>query len=168
MTMGESMNADSRLDFVTALPVDDCLRLLKRGARRTAERRLLVQLKGDALSVEWAALRVRRGQAPLLWLLRFEGDLTPVSTGTRVRGSVVHNTRLESLLIVPGLITVLCCGLGIALEVQFVSILSVILLILFATYYGLYRHLLSRQAHDLLRWVYEWLTVPQGRAGGSL
>lgn len=164
----EPPNTTSRLDFVTALPVDDCLRLLTRGARRTAERRLLVQLKGDALVVEWAALRVRRGQAPLLWLLRFEGDLTPVSTGTRVRGGVVRNRALESLLAVPGLVAALCGVLGIALDVPFVAILSAIFLTLFATYYVQYRHLLNRQAHDLLRWVYEWLTVPQGRAGGSL
>jgi len=164
----EPINIGSRLDFVTALAVDDCLRLLKRGARRMAERRLLVQLKGDVLRVEWAALRIRRGQAPLLWLFRFEGDLTPVRTGTRVRGSVVHNMKLESLMVIPGLITALCGGLGIALDVQYVPILAAILLILFTTYYALYRHLLNQQAHDLLRWVYEWLTVPQGRAGGSL
>lgn len=160
--------SNSALDFVTALPVDECFRLLKHGARRTAERRLSICLDGERLRIESVAGRIRRGQTPPLWLFRFEGELTTVTTGTRVCGAVVRNTALDSVLSVPGIVTLLCAVSGIVLKVMFVSILSTILLALFGVFYWRYTRLLNQQAQDLLRWIYEWLTVPQGRAGGPL
>jgi hypothetical protein len=103
-----------------------------------------------------------------LWLLRFEGSLTPISVGTRVHGVVVRNNRLEGGLAVVGILTAALSVLGIALSVPFIGSLSLILLILFAAYYVHYQKLLNQQAHDLRQWVYEWLTVPQGWASGSL
>jgi hypothetical protein len=159
---------EPRIDFVTVLSVDDCVRSLKHGAARTVEQWLSVRLKDGRILVESLAGRNHRGQPSQLWLLRFEGSLTPISVGTRVHGVVVRNNRLEGGLAVVGILTAALSVLGIALSVPFIGSLSVILLILFAAYYVHYQKLLNQQAHDLRQWVYEWLTVPQGWASGSL
>jgi hypothetical protein len=80
----------------------------------------------------------------------------------------VRNKVLESVLAVPGIVTGVFCVLGIALNVPFVAVLSPILLVMLAGFYVYYQRLLARQAHDLMRWLQEWLLVPQGRAGGTL
>jgi len=160
--------SEPRIDFVTALSVDDCVNTLRHGAARTVEQWLSVRLKDGRVFVESLAGRNRRGQPSQLWLLRFEGHLTPVSVGTRVHGVVVRNSKLEGGLAVVGIVTAALSVLGIALSVPFIGVLSVFLLILFAAYYVRYQKLLNQQAHDLRQWVYEWLTVPQGWASRSL
>jgi hypothetical protein len=80
----------------------------------------------------------------------------------------VRNNKLEGSLAAVGIVTAVLSVLGIALSVPFIGALSVILLILFAAYYVRYQKLLNQQATDLRQWVYEWLTIPQGWAGGSL
>jgi len=157
-----------RVDFVTVLSVDDCVRSLKHGAARHVEQRLSVRLTDGRLFIESLAGHARRGQSSQLWLLRFEGSLTPVSVGTRVHGVVVRNNRLEGGLAAAGMVTAALSVVGIALSLPFVGILSVFLLILFAAYYVHYQKLANQQATDLRQWVYEWLTIPQGWAGGSL
>lgn len=160
--------SEPRVDFVTVLSVDDCVSSLQRGAAGRVEPRLSVRLKDGRIFIESLVGHARRGQPSPLWLLRFEGSLTPVSVGTRVHGVVVRNNRLESGLAAVGIVTAALAVLGIALSVPFIGALSVILLILFAAYYVRYQKLLNQQAADLRQWVYEWLTVPQGWAGGSL
>jgi hypothetical protein len=147
---------------VTALPPDDCSRLLRRGARRDYQHRLAVRIEGRRISLILAPGRLRRGQNPMMWLLRFEGELTPVSTGTRVQGVIMVNRRLESALALPGVLTGLCAAAGLVLGVGFVSILAGILLALLASYYVLFRRIITGQSSDLLRWLYESLMLPQG------
>ncbi|MBI5958627.1 MAG: hypothetical protein HY866_07830 [Chloroflexi bacterium] len=169
MNGGErALTTEQVTDFVTALPVEDCARLLRHGARQAYRHRLAVRLDGEKLSLILISGPLPRGQNPLLWLLRFEGDLTPVSTGTRVQGVIIHNKQLESALIAPGVITGLCGGVGIALEITFVSILAGILLALSAGYYFYWRRLTQQQGSELLHWLYESLMLPQGWAGGSV
>jgi hypothetical protein len=160
--------SEPRVDFVTVLSVDDCVRSLKRAAAGNAEQRLSVRLNDGRIFIESLIGHTRRGQPSQLWLLRFEGSLTPVSVGTRVHGEVVRNNKLEGSLAAVGIVTAVLSVLGIALSVPFIGALSVILLILFAAYYVRYQKLLNQQATDLRQWVYEWLTIPQGWAGGSL
>ena len=166
--MESNRPAEPRLDLVTPLPLDDCLKALKRGAARTTDQRLAVHIDGDHVRIVCTTQRRRDGQAAGIWLFRFQGHLTPTGIGTHVEGIVVRNLYLDSLLAVPGIITGVFCVLGIALAVPFVAALSLILLVLLAGFYVYYQRLLTRQASDLVNWVQEWLLIPQGRAGGML
>jgi hypothetical protein len=160
--------ADLRLDLVTPLSLSDCLNALQDGAAQITEQRLSVRADGGRVQIVSSTQRGRDGQAAGIWLFRFQGDLTTTGIGTHVAGVIVRNKYLESLLALPGLITGLFCVLGIALAVPFVATLSLILLIMLAGFYVIFQRLLTRQAHDLLNWVQDWLLVPQGRAGGTL
>ena len=166
--MEPARSADFRLDLVTPLPLPDCLKALKRGAAHTTDQRLAVHIDGGRLLIVCATQRRRDGQAAGIWLFRFQGYLTQTSIGTHVEGIVVRNLVLDSLLALPGITTGVFCILGIALDVPFVAMLSLILLVLLAGFYVYYHKLLTRQACDLVNWVQEWLLVPQGRAGGTL
>jgi hypothetical protein len=156
------------IDFVTVLSVDDCVSSLERGAVGTVEQWLSVRLKDGRIFIESLAGQNHRGQSSQLWLLRFEGTLTPVSVGTRVHGVVVRNNRLEGGLAGVGIVTAVLSVLGIALSVPFIGTLSVFLLVLFAAYYVRYQKLLTQRDHDLRQWIYECLIAPQGWASGSL
>jgi hypothetical protein len=160
--------ADFRLDLVTPLSLEDCLKSLKRGAARTTDQCLAVHIDGSRVRIVCGTQRGRGGQAAGMWLFRFQGCLTQISIGTHVEGIVVRNKYLEGLLALPGIITGVFCVLGIALAVPFVAALSLILLVMLAGFYVYYQKLLTHQAHDLLNWIQEWLLVPQGRAGGTL
>jgi hypothetical protein len=157
------------VEFVTALAMDECVRSLANGPRRFGGQQLCVRVRGDRVLVETGWQRHCAEETPGLWLLRFEGVLGPENAGTRVVGQVVRNSTLETLLTVPGLITSVFAVLGIALAVPFVAVLSVILLVLFATYYVYFQKLLSRQAHDLASWVVVRLMVTEepGQSGES-
>ncbi len=156
------------LDFVTALPVDESIRCLKRNIRRLKGQRIFVRQEDKRLLIESGWHAGNANEPPGLWLCRFEGELTPVSVGTRVHGRVVRNGRLELLLTLPGLITSVFAVLGIALNVLFVAALSAMMLALFMAYYVYFQKLLGRQARELSQWVFASLTVPEGRASGSL
>lgn len=160
--------ADFRLDLVTPLPLENCLKALKRGAAHTTDQRLTVHIDGDHVWIVCATQRSRDGHTAGIWLFRFQGTCTATPIGTHVEGIVVRNKYLEGVLALPGIITGVFCVLGIALAVPFVAALSLILLILLAGFYVVYQRLLTRQAHDLVNWIQEWLLVPQGRAGGML
>lgn len=147
------------IEFVTPLARDECVHSLAGGPRRFGGQQLYVRVQGDRVLVETGWQRRPAEEAPELWLLRFEGTLGPENAGTHVVGQVVRNSTLETLLTVPGLITSVFAVLGIALAVPFVAVLSVILLVLFATYYVYFQKSLSRQAHDLARWVMARLMV---------
>jgi hypothetical protein len=160
--------ADFRLDLVTPLPLEDCLSVLRRHTARITDQRLSVYTDAHRVRIVSSTQRRRDGQAAGIWLFRFEGSVTPTAIGTHVEGIVVRNKVLESVLAVPGIVTGVFCVLGIALNVPFVAVLSPILLVMLAGFYVYYQRLLARQAHDLMRWLQEWLLVPQGRAGGTL
>ncbi len=155
------------VDVVTALSADDCVRTLRRAARRS-DQRLLVRTEGARVLIESTGQPVLRGQVPLLWLFRFEGALTPVEVGTHVHGMVVRNRLLEGGLAALGAATAVFCATGVGLSVPFVAVLSAMLLALFIAFYGLYQTLLYRQSRDFVRWLNDCLIIPQGRAGGSL
>ncbi|MBP8972232.1 MAG: hypothetical protein KBH93_00040 [Anaerolineae bacterium] len=154
------------VEFVTALAWDECLHSLTHGPLRFGGQQLYVRVQGDRVLVETGWQQRPTEGMPGLWLLRFEGVLGPEDAGTRVVGQVVRNSTLETLLTVPGLITSVFAVLGIALAVPFVAVLSVILLVLFATYYVYFQKLLNRQAHDLAHWVVARLMVT-GEPGQS-
>lgn len=156
------------LDFVSALSMGDCLRLLRQEPQRFAGQRLCVRQEGTRLWVEVGWQQRCTDERPGLWLLRFEGVLVPVSAGTHVYGPVVRNGTLEMLLAVPGVITAVFAVLGIALAVPFVAALSVILLGLFAAYYVYYQKLLNQQAYDLGQWLMARLTEPAHSVSGPL
>ncbi len=153
------------VDLICALTADDCVRVLRRGAREVNEPRLRVRREDRAV---WVEARVRWGRALPMWMFRFEGTLRPVEAGTHVRGRVVRNRPLEGWLIAAGIITLVFMLFGVGAGVPFVKVLSLILLALFAAYYVRYQRLLLRQTRDLTGWIEAWLTVPDGRAGGSL
>ncbi len=156
------------LDFVAALPVSECMRRLRSESLRFAGQRLCVRQTGQRLLVEVGWQQQCDDEQAGLWLLRFDGMLTPVSGGTHVCGPVVRNGTLEMLLTIPGLITAVFAVLGIALAVPFIAALSVILLGLFAAYYVTFQKLLNRLAHDLARWLTACLTQTTQEAGESL
>ena len=81
---------DVQLDFITALPVEDCVRTLKSRARQTPNQRLKVRTNGMQLLIESAGGGRRSGPVNRMWFLRFEGSLTTTSTGTRVVGTIVY------------------------------------------------------------------------------
>ena len=70
------------------------------------------------------------------------------------------------MLALPGIVTGVFCVLGIALAVPFVATLSLILLVMLAGFYVYYQRLLTRQAHDLVNWIQEWLLSPAGPRRG--
>lgn len=147
------------LDFVSALSVGECLRCLRQETR-FAGQRVCVRQEGERLLVEVGWLQQCDEEQAGLWLLRFDGVLTPVSAGTHIYGPVMRNGTLEMLLTIPGVITAVFAVLGIALAVPFVAALSVILLGLFAAYYVAFQKLLNQQAHGLARWLVACLTQP--------
>ena len=153
------------LDFITALSIEDCIRTLKGCARQADTQRLKVRIDGRRIWVESAGEAPRHGRTPT-WLFRFEGSLTPTPAGTHVHGAVVRNRQLENGLAVMGIAAVAFGTLGIAYTLaapgagEFILLLALPLLALFATYYLNYRRLLRQQVHDLARWLYEWLTLP--------
>lgn len=160
--------ANARLDLVTPLPLEDCLKALKRCAAQNTVQRLSVHAEDGQVLIVSSTQRGRDGQAAGLWLFRFQGCITPTDIGTHVEGFIVRNRVLESVLAVPGIVTGLFGVVGIALNVPFVAVLSPILLVMLAGFYGYFQTLVRRQADDLMRWLPEWLLVPQGRAGGAL
>jgi hypothetical protein len=160
--------AEFRLDLVTPLPLEDCVRALKHGAAQMTDQRLSVHTDENRVLIVSSTQRRRDGQAVGVWLFHFQGDFTPTPIGTHVEGIIVRNKVLEGVLAVPGIVTGVFCVLGIALNVPFVAVLSLILLAMLAGFYVYYQTLLNHQARDLLHKVQAWLLVPQGRAGGTL
>lgn len=152
------------VDFVTALPLEDCLHQIQRGVRRAGDHRLSVRVQGVRVVVEAGAGASRGGQPAPLWLFRFVGDLTAVSAGTRVSGAIVRNRALDGVLVLPGVFSGFSVVLSLVMAVPSGSALGLVLLALFGACYALYDRLTRQQAHDLAQQVYEWLTVPQGRA----
>lgn len=155
------------VDVVTALSADDCVMALRDAARR-CEQPLLVRSDDGRVVIDLVAQVVPRGQRPLLWLVRFEGVLTPVGVGTHVQGVVVRNRALEGVLVVLGIATVAFCVTGVGLSMPFVAALSALLLALFVAFYALYQRRLYRQSRVFLRWLHDCLIIPQGWAGQSL
>lgn len=157
------------LDFITALPVDECVRALRRGARRTHDQRLNVVTDGLHIVIESAGQAGGPRRVAPVWLFRLEADLTPTMAGTHVNGAVIHNGFLEGWLLVAGLVIAGFNVLGAILtliEPQggiFVLGLALILQALFAVYYAYYRRMIRTQARELVGWVYDWLTRPHGR-----
>lgn len=157
------------LDFVTVLPIEECVRTLKRRARRAPDQRLRVRADGARVVVESGGQAGGRGRTPPVWLFRVEADLRATQAGTHVQGAVVRNDFVESWLLVGGLATaafnVLAAILALAGpdEGVFVLGLALGLQTLFAAYYVYYRRMVRRQSQQLARWVQEWLTRPQGK-----
>ncbi len=162
----ESPVKSARLDLVTALSADDCVSCLRRGARRIADRKIVVRADGSRVRIV-SLPRGVRSSSPL-WLLRFEGELLPSNAGTLVRGAVIANRRLEITLGVSGAMTALVGALALVVGMPFVPVLALGLLALFSSYYAHYRRLLRHQRRELRDWVVEWLTLPHGRAGGAI
>ena len=157
------------LDFITALPVDDCIKALRRGARRTHDQALYVRTNGLHVVIQSGGQAGERQKSAPLWLFRLEAHLTPTMAGTHFQGAVIRNNFLESWLAVAGLViaafNLLAAILVLAQpdEGAFVLGLALIFQVLFAAYYVYYRRMVRQQTRELARWVYEWLTKPHGR-----
>jgi hypothetical protein len=158
----------SRLDFVTPLTRDDCLRTLQQGARRVTNQTLAVRAEDEDrlwIASTWGV--DGRGRPSVLWLFRFAGTLTEIEIGTHVYGTIARNPVVEGGLALAGIVVVVI-GAGFALIDPWVGVLVSPVVVLLGGFYVFYQRLLRRQARDLLAWIEMMLLVPQGRAGGSL
>lgn len=158
------------LDFISALPLEECIRMVTRSAQDdTLGQQLHVWMDGPRMIVESGGQAHKHKRTTSGWAFRLEIALTPTGTGTHVDGRFRRNTFLDSWIALAGVIiaafNVLAAILTLAApgEGAFVLGLALIMQALFIGYYAYYRRTVRQQTRDLARSVYQWLTKPHGR-----
>ncbi len=158
------------IDFVTALPVDECVRRLERPAPDPARRgldALLVPVEQQVDIGEVRTFTIERRYPGAMRPLRLAGELDPdpQSGGTWVHGAVTHDAANQVL--VEGMLLFFAFFLISALfflrlrgEGFFVSLpLFLLLLIVFSIRW----RALRRTTEDMGRWVRKKLYVTPGQ-----
>lgn len=157
-------NPEYAVEFVTALPVRDCIERLER-ASAPPNRGLggaLAPLRQEMLLGDNRTFVVERHFAGALHPIRFAGSLDPDdSGGTWVHGAITHDTANQVLLEGLGvflLFFVLAVGLFVVLKTRGLLLLSPLILLVLVLCSIRWRALHAATL-DLVRWVRRRLYV---------
>lgn len=157
----------ARVDFVTPLAPEICLRTLRRQARKTTCPPLVLTQHGPQVQIVALGWCERRKRTGGLWRFRFEGELVATQAGTRLHGHLAFNQRLNTALLSMGGCSGMFSAVGVTFaayrpaEGTFLALLSLLFLGLYVIFFASYHRTIQREGAALLDDLYRWLVLPE-------